>query len=76
MEKNVCGVDRLARIGLGTVLLLVGLRAAWGRKPGERMIAPRQAIVLYAASDLLITGLLQRCPLNHLLGIDSCGQDR
>jgi hypothetical protein len=75
MEKNVCGFDRLARLGLGTALLLAGLRSSRGREREEREISIRQIIVLYAAADLLITGLMQWCLTNYLLGINTCREN-
>lgn len=70
MKKNVCGLDRLVRLVLGTALLLVGLRSV---NRSETNVTLRQVIVLYAAADLLVTGLARWCPMNALLGIDTCG---
>ena len=75
MEKNVCGFDRLARLSLGSALLLAGLRSARGREKDEREISIRQIIVLYAGADLLITGLMQWCLTNYLLGINTCREN-
>ena len=75
MEKNVCGFDRLARLGLGSALLLAGLRSARGRENDERQITVRQIIVVYAAADLLITGLMQWCLTNYLLGVNTCREN-
>ncbi|EJN56843.1 YgaP family membrane protein [Halogranum rubrum] len=75
MEKNVCGFNRLARLGLGTALLLAGLRSSRGHEREEREISIRQIIVLYAAADLLITGLMQWCLTNYLLGINTCREN-
>ena len=75
MEKNVCGVDRLARLGLGLALLLAGLRSTRGREKDERQISIRQIIVLYAGADLLITGFMQWCLTNYLLGINTCREN-
>ena len=72
MEKNVCGFDRLARLSLGSALLLAGLRSSRGRK---RQISIRQIIVVYAAADLLITGLMQWCLTNYLLGVNTCREN-
>ena len=75
MEKNVCGFDRLGRLGLGSVLLLAGLRSARGREKDEREISIRQIIVLYAGADLFITGLMQWCLTNYLLGLNTCREN-
>lgn len=75
MEKNVCGLDRLARLNLGSVLLLAGLRSARGREKDEREIPLWQIIVVYAGADLLITGLMQWCPSNYLLKINTCREN-
>ena len=57
--NNVGGVDRIARIVVGALLLLatiLGLIGAWG----------------WLGIVPLATGLLKTCPLYKLFGFNSC----
>jgi len=59
MKANVGGIDRIARIVLGLVLIALaatGTVGAWG----------------WLGVVPLATGLLRFCPLYPLLGISSC----
>ncbi|MEM4780140.1 MAG: DUF2892 domain-containing protein [Halalkalicoccus sp.] len=62
MDRNVGGTDRHLRVLAGIALLAYALRA-----DGIRRVA-----ALAAGADLLLTAAIQRCPLNALLGIDTC----
>jgi hypothetical protein len=64
MKCNVGGVDRTGRIVIGIVLLLVGLFAGLG--------AVWQVVVLILAAIALVTAIIRFCPLNALLGINTC----
>lgn len=66
MDRNVGGFDRLGRIILAAILLVVGYRNR-NRTLGS--------LVFIAGSDLLATAVIQRCPVNALLGIDTCGTE-
>lgn len=67
MEKNVGGFDRTSRFVLAAALLLIGYRNR-SRTLGT--------LLFVAGSDILATAIIQRCPVNALLGIDTCGTDR
>ncbi|MFP8952779.1 DUF2892 domain-containing protein [Natrialbaceae archaeon A-arb3/5] len=67
MNKNVGGFDRTLRVLAGIALLLVGYRYR------ERTAG---TLAFVAGSDVLATAVIQRCPLNALFGIDTCGTDR
>lgn len=77
MERNVCGVDRIVRLTVGTALAL--LTATSLRERGEQRrsqpIAPWHVVAAYAAAELLLTGLMQWCPGNYLFGINTCEQN-
>ena len=63
MDRNVGGLDRGLRTLVALTLLVVGYRN-------------RQSTLgtfsFVAGSDLLATSVIQRCPMNALLGIDTC----
>ncbi|MFC7044980.1 DUF2892 domain-containing protein [Halobacteriaceae archaeon GCM10025711] len=67
MEKNVGGVDRTARLLLGSVLLLVGLAAFAGYGLGTT----GGVITLLVGAVLLFTGTTQKCVINSVLGINT-----
>ncbi|MBI5891461.1 MAG: DUF2892 domain-containing protein [Nitrosomonadales bacterium] len=64
MKLNVGGFDRVGRIVIGVVLLLVGLTAP--------LSATWQVIVLVVAAIALATGAVRFCPVNYMLGINTC----
>lgn len=68
-EKNVGGLDRRVRFVAGTVLLAVALTAAGTDVVGQ----PVALVALAGAAGLLFNAVTQRCLLNRLLGIDTCG---
>lgn len=70
MERNVCGFERVVRIVVGAVLLSVALFPR--RIRGRDSITFGRVVAMYAGADLLLTGTVQWCPTNHLLGIDTC----
>ena len=65
MKCNVGGIDRTGRIVLGIVLLLVGLTA-----PIEMTW---RVVALVIAAIALLTAVVRYCPVNAILGINSCG---
>jgi hypothetical protein len=59
MKANVGGIDRMARIALGIVLIaltLMGTIGPWG----------------WLGIVLVATGLIRFCPLYPLLGLSTC----
>jgi len=74
MQKNVGGTDRIARLVIGPVLILAGvagyaglLALAVGPLP-QALVA---GIVLLVGAVLLVTGVVQQCPLNSVLGFNT-----
>ncbi|ELY59509.1 hypothetical protein C491_06853 [Natronococcus amylolyticus DSM 10524] len=63
MNPNVGGLDRLLRVVVGIALLVVGYRNR-GQTLGT--------LAFVAGSDVLATAIIQRCPANGVLGIDTC----
>lgn len=67
MECNVGGLDRNVRIGMGIATLALGLFGPLGR--GARI-----ASLIIGATEL-ITGATRYCPVNQLLGLNTCQPD-
>lgn len=63
MNPNVGGVDRLLRVVVGIALLTFGYRNR------DRTLG---TLAFVAGSDVFATAIIQRCPVNSLLGIDTC----
>ncbi|AUV84079.1 DUF2892 domain-containing protein [Salinigranum rubrum] len=72
MNKNVGGIDRKARLVVGPLLLLVGIAAFVGALPLGTLGGVASLVV---GAVLTVTGAVQRCPLNALLGVDTCPVD-
>ena len=78
MKKNVGGVDRAARLVIGPVLLLAGVAGYVGLfslAVGPLPQALTAAITFLVGTVLLVTGLIQRCPLNRLLKLNTYQQE-
>ncbi|MEF8886619.1 MAG: DUF2892 domain-containing protein [Haloarculaceae archaeon] len=69
-EKNVGGTDRQVRFVAGTVLLGVALAGVTTAGVGQ----PVAIVALAGAAGLLFNAVAQRCLLNRLLGVDTCGE--
>ena len=67
MKCNVGGIDMGARLVIGAVLLIVGftvpLSTVW------------QAVAFVLAAIALITGLVRYCPINSLIGLNTCARE-
>jgi hypothetical protein len=64
LERNVCGVEKTVRIALGLLLLGIGLFADIAT--GWRVLS------LVFSLTALLTGILGYCPMNNMLGTNSC----
>jgi hypothetical protein len=76
MRKNACGLDRAARLIVGTALAIGALATSGCLTDRDDAIAAWQMLAGFVAAELLVTGLLQWCPGNYLLGIDTCESER
>lgn len=77
MKKNVGGADRIARLVVGPILILAGIAGYVGvfvLAVGPVPQALASVIVFLVGTILLVTGLVQQCPLNKLLGLDTYRQ--
>lgn len=64
MKCNVGGIDRIGRIVVGIVLLIVGFAAP--------LALTWRAVVLVIAVIALATAFVRFCPANAALGINTC----
>lgn len=74
MNKNVGGTDRIARLIVGPILILVGIAGFAGLlvlAVGPLPQALTSVIVVLVGAVLLVTGLVQKCPLNGILGFNT-----
>ena len=72
MQKNVGGYDRIARLVAGPLLLLVAIASVVGAVPLGTLVA---VVAFLVGAILTVTGVLQRCPLNALFGVNTCPLD-
>ena len=77
MNKNVGGMDRMARLVFGPLLVVAGIAGyagvlvlAFGPLPQ----ALTSVFLLGVGAILLVTGLTQKCPLNRVLGFNTYRQ--
>lgn len=68
VDQNVGGLDRVFRVGLGTVLAVVGFSLLLV----ETLHLAVGAAVLVVALVLLSTAATQRCYVNAALGRNTC----
>lgn len=74
MEKNVGGMDRIVRLVVGVVLLavaLAGFAELFTYEVGPITTTIGSAILAVLGLILVVTGALQLCVINDLLGIDT-----
>ncbi|WP_049937894.1 YgaP family membrane protein [Haloplanus natans] len=72
MEPNVGGTDRTVRVVLGALALLSSMAVVvYGGGLGDRRIVVAAATLLVAAVMFATVGA-RRCPINAVLGRNSC----
>jgi uncharacterized membrane protein HdeD (DUF308 family) len=69
MERNVGGMDRTARLVLGPLLAVVGLAVVFDVVSTNVYLGGALVVV---GAVLLVTGAVQQCPINTLLGVNTC----
>jgi len=69
MERNVGGMDRTARLVLGPLLAVVGLAIVFDVVSTNVYLGGGLVVV---GAILLVTGALQQCPINSVLGVNTC----
>ena len=74
MQKNVGGLDRIARLVIGPILILVGVAGYAGLlvlAVGPLPQALTAVVAFLVGTILLVTGLSRTCPMNRLLGVNT-----
>lgn len=77
MKKNVGGTDRIARLIIGSVLVLAGISGYIGLLTlavGPLPQALTSVVVFLVGAILLVTGTVQKCPINGLIGFNTYDQ--
>ncbi len=64
MKTNQCGSERVIRVSMGVVLVLVSLFL-------EQIPATLSLIIGIGGAILVLTGLVAYCPAWHLMGIST-----
>lgn len=64
MECNVGGADRIARVGIGAVLIGVGI--------GARLGVPFRIAAGTLGAIGVATGLLRYCPISKAFNVNTC----
>ncbi len=64
MKCNVGGIDMAARLIIGAVLLIAAFTVT--------MSSLWQTVILVIAAIALVSGIIRFCPLNALLGFNTC----
>jgi hypothetical protein len=78
MEKNVGGIDRIARLVFGPILLAVGAAAiaGVGISVSSALGLSVAGLTLLVGVVFTVTGLAQKCVLNQLIGLNTLEQSR
>ncbi len=72
MDKNVGGRDRQLRLVGAVVLAVAGAASVLGVFPGLGTLAG--AVLLVGSAGLAFNVVTQRCLVNRLFGVDTCGR--
>jgi hypothetical protein len=72
MERNVGGLDRTARLVLGPLLAIAGLAIVLGVVSTNVYLG---AVLVLVGAVFLVTGAVQQCPINQLLGVNTCPRE-
>jgi hypothetical protein len=78
MKKNVGGMDRIARLVVGPLLIMTGVAGYVGLLTlavGPLPQALTSVLVFLVGIILLVTGLVQKCSLNRVLGFNTYSQN-
>lgn len=68
MKCNVGGVDMAARLIIGAVLLIAAFTVT--------MSAMWQTVLLVLAAIAIVTAVIRFCPLNAMLGFNTCSRKK
>ncbi len=74
MEKNVGGIDRIARLIIGSLLIIAGIAGYAGFitvAVGPMPQALGAVVLFIIGAILLATGVTQKCTINKIVGINT-----
>jgi hypothetical protein len=73
MKKNVGGYDRIARLVVGPILIILGGSGLGGliTLAAGTLGLVLSGVSLLVGAVLTATGLTQKCPLNSIVGMDT-----
>lgn len=74
MKKNVGGLDKRVRLVIGPILIVAGIAGYAGfvaLAVGPIPQALASVIILLIGVILLVTGIVEKCPINAMLGINT-----
>lgn len=66
MKCNVGGIDRIARIVIGIVLVAIGIFAG--------LDLTWKIVVFVLAAIMFLTAAVSFCPINAAIGLNTCGK--
>jgi len=72
LPRNVGGRDRQLRFVAGTLLVVLGVAALVA---GTGLGGTLAVMLAAGGAALLFNAVTQRCLMNRLLGIDTCGEN-
>jgi hypothetical protein len=73
MQKNVGGYDRIARLVVGPLLVVVGAAAIAGlfSVASGTLGLVLAALAIVVGGVFVATGITQKCPINNALGVNT-----
>ena len=72
MEKNVGGIDRIARLVGGPLLAVAGIAMVLGTLGGGQALG---AVLLLVGAILIGTGVTSRCLIHRVTGMNTARRD-
>ncbi len=75
MERNVGGLDRQARLVVGPLLVVAGIVVGLELLDlglGSTAVVALGAVLVVIGAVLVGSGVAQKCPVNAVLGINTC----
>lgn len=71
--KNIGSLDRILRIGVGAILLILGIKP---EIVGMNSAGAAHWTFLIIGALMLVTGTLRFCPMYKIMNVDTCKLDK